>query len=399
MLNNIKTNKWIAGALPAILLHICIGSVYCWSLIKTPIAAEIGCNASTIEFAFSVAIFFLGMSAAFGGSIVEKNVKYSSVCAGLYFVGGLFGTMMAMYLHSIPLLFVFYGCIMGIGLGLGYLSPIKTLMLWFYDHKGLATGIAISGFGLSKTILSPFIVWCTNTYNIYITLTCICIFSLIYMMIASFLIHKPQNWTEPKQTHKLQDFIKIIFNPSYILIWIMFYLNITAGLAIISFESNIASFYSITNIGLLAAMTALFNTIGRFGYASLSDKFTNKSIIYLIIFISSLIVSILCSINIIPMYTFIIVIGMLVINAGYGGGFSVLPVLLESKFGMKNISTIHGLCLSAWAIAGLTGNQITNFILNYCNGTFSDVFTTVSCLYFISLGISGFLTYNTKKNL
>lgn len=399
MLNNIKTNKWIAGALPAILLHICIGSVYCWSLIKTPIAAEIGCNVSTIEFAFSVAIFFLGMSAAFGGSIVEKNVKYSSVWAGLYFVGGLFGTMMAMYLHSIPLLFVFYGCIMGIGLGLGYLSPIKTLMLWFYDHKGLATGIAISGFGLSKTILSPFIVWCTNTYNIYITLTCICIFSLICMMIASFLIHKPQNWTEPKQTHKLQDFIKIIFNPSYILIWIMFYLNITAGLAIISFESNIASFYSITNIGLLAAMTALFNTIGRFGYASMSDKFTNKSIIYLIIFISSLIVSILCSINIIPMHTFIIVIGMLVINAGYGGGFSVLPVLLESKFGMKNISTIHGLCLSAWAIAGLTGNQITNFILNYCNGTFSDVFTTVSCLYFISLGISGFLTYNTKKNL
>lgn len=399
MLNNIKTNKWIAGALPAILLHICIGSVYCWSLIKTPIATELGCNVSTIEFAFSLAIFFLGMSAAFGGSIVEKNVKYSSLCSALYFVGGLAGTILAMYLHSVILLFVFYGCIMGIGLGLGYLSPIKTLMLWFYEHKGLATGIAISGFGLSKTILSPFIVWCTNTYNIYITLTCICIFSLICMMTASFLIHKPQNWKEPKQNHKLQDFIKIIFNPSYILIWIMFYLNITAGLAIISFESNIASFYNIANIGLIAAMSALFNTIGRFGYASISDKFNNKSIVYLIIFISSLIVSVLCSINIISIYTFIIIIGMLIINAGYGGGFSVLPVLLESKFGMKNISTIHGLCLSAWAIAGLTGNQITNFILNYCNGTFSDVFITVSCLYFISLGISGFLTYNTKKNL
>ena len=398
MINNIKTNKWIAGALPAILLHICIGSVYCWSLIKSPIASEIGCDVSTIEFAFSVAIFFLGMSAAFGGSIVEKNVKYSSLCAGLYFVGGLTGTILAMYLHSVPLLFVFYGCIMGIGLGLGYLSPIKTLMLWFYDHKGLATGIAISGFGLSKTILSPFIVWCTNTYNIYITLSCICIFSLVCMLTASFLIHKPQNWKEEKYKHKLQDFIKIIFNPTYILIWIMFYLNITAGLAIISFESNIASYYNILNIGLLAAMTALFNTVGRFGYASISDKFNNKSIIYLIIFISSLIVSILCSINIIFVSVFII-IGMLVINAGYGGGFSVLPVLLESKFGMKNISTIHGLCLSAWAFAGLTGNQITNFILNYYHGTYNDVFMTVACLYFISLGISGFLVYNTKNNL
>lgn len=178
----------------------------------------------------------------------------------------------------------------------------------------------------------------------------------------------------------------------------MFYLNITSGLAIISFESNIASYYNILNIGILAAMTALFNTIGRFGYASISDKFNNKSIIYLIIFISSLIVSILCSINIIFVSVFII-IGMLVINAGYGGGFSVLPVLLESKFGMKNISTIHGLCLSAWAFAGLTGNQITNFILNYYHGTYNDVFMTVCCLYFISLGISGFLVYDTKKKL
>lgn len=168
MSNNIKNNKWIAGALPAILLHICIGSVYCWSLLKGPIALEIGCSVSSIEFAFSLAIFFLGMSAAFGGSIVEKNVKYSSLSSALYFVGGLCGTMMAMYLHSVILLFVFYGCIMGIGLGLGYLSPIKTLMLWFYNHKGLATGIAISGFGLSKVIMSPIIVWCNTNYNIYI---------------------------------------------------------------------------------------------------------------------------------------------------------------------------------------------------------------------------------------
>lgn len=397
MSNNIKNNKWIAGALPAILLHICIGSVYCWSLLKGPIALEIGCSVSSIEFAFSLAIFFLGMSAAFGGSIVEKNVKYSSLSSALYFVGGLCGTMMAMYLHSVILLFVFYGCIMGIGLGLGYLSPIKTLMLWFYNHKGLATGIAISGFGLSKVIMSPIIVWCNTNYNIYITITIIGLFSLICMLTASYLIRKPSDWTEHTDKKSLSDFLKIIFNPSYILIWIMFYLNITAGLAIISFESSIAAFYNIATIGLLASGTALFNTLGRFGYASLSDKIQNKAWIYIIIFISSLIASTLGCINIIQLPLFII-ISMFIINAGYGGGFSALPVLLESKFGMKNISTIHGLCLSAWAIAGLSGNNITNYIINNLHGTYNDVFITVGCMYMISLGISGFLVYNYKNS-
>lgn len=394
--NNIKTNKWIAGTLPAILLHICIGNVYCWSLLKGPIATEIGCPVASIEFAFSLAIFFLGMSAAFGGSIVEKNVKYSSLSSALYFVGGLTGTMLAMYLHSVVLLFVFYGCIMGIGLGLGYLSPIKTLMLWFYDHKGLATGIAISGFGLSKVIMSPFIVWCNTNYNIFTTITIIGLFSLICMLSASFLIHKPSDWIEHTDKKSLNDFLKIIFNPLYILIWIMFYLNITAGLAIISFESNIASYYNISAVGLLAAGTALFNTLGRFGYASVSDKIQNKAWIYVIIFSSSLIAAILGLINI-PTLVFTVIIAMFIINAGYGGGFSALPVLLESKFGMKNISTIHGLCLSAWAFAGLSGNNITNYIINELNGTYNDVFITVGCMYFIALGISIYLTSTNIK--
>lgn len=217
------------------------------------------------------------------------------------------------------------------------------------------------------------------------------------MLTASYLIRKPSDWTEHTDKKSLSDFLKIIFNPSYILIWIMFYLNITAGLAIISFESSIAAFYNITAIGLLASGTALFNTLGRFGYASLSDKIQNKAWIYIIIFISSLIASTLGCINIIQLPLFII-ISMFIINAGYGGGFSALPVLLESKFGMKNISTIHGLCLSAWAIAGLSGNNITNYIINNLHGTYNDVFITVGCMYMISLGISGFLVYNYKNS-
>ncbi len=152
-------NKWMRGAIPALFLHSCIGSVYCWSLLKGNIAQEMGIEVYQIEFAFSLAIFFLGMSAALGGRFVEKAVKLSSMLSCLCFASGLLLSVLAIRMQS-PLGFMLsYGCLMGIGLGLGYLSPVKTLMLWFNRHKGLATGIAISGFGLSKVLFSPFIEW------------------------------------------------------------------------------------------------------------------------------------------------------------------------------------------------------------------------------------------------
>ena len=158
-------NKWFRAAIPALLIHICIGSVYCWSLLKDEIALLMNCSVSSIEFAFSLAIFFLGMSAAFAGNFVEKNVKASSGLSCIFFTLGLMLSIISIYNQSIIGLMVSYGCIMGIGLGIGYLSPVKTLMLWFSEHKGLATGIAISGFGLSKVIFSPFIEWCNSEYS------------------------------------------------------------------------------------------------------------------------------------------------------------------------------------------------------------------------------------------
>ena len=190
-------NKWLRAAVPALLLHSCIGSVYCWSLLKDEIAQEIGCTVSSIEFAFSLAIFFLGMSAAFGGTFVEKNVKQSSFISMLCFTGGLGLSVVSIMMHSVMGLMLSYGCLMGIGLGIGYLSPVKTLMLWFNKHKGLATGIAISGFGLSKVLFSPFIEWCNNAHSIYHTLIIMALISIVLMSCATYLIRKPLDWKEP----------------------------------------------------------------------------------------------------------------------------------------------------------------------------------------------------------
>lgn len=387
-------SKWIHGALPALLIHCCIGTVYCWSLLKGDIAGLMKVNVSSIEFAFSLAIFFLGMSAAFGGRFVEKNVKRSSLVSMLCFSGGLLGTIYAITLGSIPLLFLFYGGIMGIGLGLGYLSPVKTLMLWFSKHKGLATGIAISGFGLSKALFSPFITWCNSGYGIKATLFCISVISIICMGAASMLIKKPDGWKEDSRKFSILEAIRTILNPVYLKIWTVFYLNITCGLALIAFEKDLAEKSGLVWIGILASLTALFNTLGRFGYSTVSDWTKDKSKIYLTIFFTSGLAMML------PIFfglkIWVIVVMLCIINSGYGGGFSTLPTFLESKFGMKRISMIHGFALSAWGWAGLSGNQLSNLVLNYYHGEFNDLFIVLCSLYILAFIITKTIKYETN---
>jgi OFA family oxalate/formate antiporter-like MFS transporter len=264
-------------------------------------------------------------------------------------------------------------------------------MLWFKEHKGLATGIAISGFGLSKVLFSPFITWCNENYGVCATLTYMAIISIFFMSIAAWLIHKPKDWIEHKDKFSISESWHIITNPTYLMIWFIFYINITCGLALIAFEKNIGLAVGITSVGLLASLTALFNTLGRFFYSTASDLLKQKEIIYMIIFASSVVAMLM---GLTWMYVVPTAIMLCVINAGYGGGFSTLPTLLQSKFGMDKISTIHGFALSAWAWAGLSGNQLSNLIINRLHLSYIDLFTVLGCLYFISL----LVTYTIYKN-
>ena len=380
------------AAIPALLIHSCIGSVYCWSLLKGDIATEVGCSVKEIEFAFSLAIFFLGMSAAFGGRFVEKNITAASVVSCLCFSTGLLLTVLSIYSKSVLGIMLSYGCLMGIGLGIGYLSPVKTLMLWFKEHKGLATGIAISGFGLSKVLFSPYIEWCTPRYGISTTLVSMSVISIFAMLTAAYLIQKPKEWVEPVVKWKLKDYYQVIKNGTYMKIWLVFYINITCGLALIAFEKNIAIAVGIAAVGFLSSLTAFFNTAGRFGYSTMSDYTENKQTIYKILLSSSVIVMLL---GFAFGSSIIVVILMLcIINAGYGGGFSTLPTLLQSKFGMEKISTIHGLALSAWAWAGLSGNQLSNLIINQLGMSYEVLYIVLAALYLFAL----VLTFLIPKN-
>src|SRR5574344_2530360 len=148
-------NRWLI-ALAAIGIHICIGSVYAWSVLTRPIMEQLGFTLKETTWTFSLAILFLGLSAGFLGGYVEKyGPRKSGLTSTCFFGLGMFGTAMALYLHSLPLLYVFYGVIGGIGLGTGYITPVSTLVKYFPNNRGFATGLAIMGFGFASLIAGP----------------------------------------------------------------------------------------------------------------------------------------------------------------------------------------------------------------------------------------------------
>lgn len=383
------SNRWTRAAIPALLLHCSIGTVYCWSLLKGDIAEYIGRSKSEVEWGFSLAIFFLGMSAAFAGGIVERDIHKSSLIAAFCFSIGFAGTGLSVYFKSLIGIYICYGVIMGIGLGLGYLSPVKTLMLWFSDRKGLATGLAVAGFGLAKVIASPIMTALIGSVGIINMFYILAVVYFVMMMAGHFLLRKPEGWVEPKQKSEFRV-ITMFKNKTFIGIWLMFYINITCGLALISQEKDILSVMGFTAAaGVISSLTAVFNAGGRLGYSAAADKLKDRNTIYKLIFILSAVFSIVTiATNGIEKGIFPLVVCLLcVVNAGYGGGFSNLPTLLSDRYGMKHVSQIHGLGLSAWAMAGLSGNQLSSYIMRTTNN-FNYVLIVTGVLYVIALIIS-----------
>ena len=314
------------------------------------------------------------MSAAFLGNIVEKDIHKSSLIATICFTVGMAGTGFFIYQKSVIGIFISYGVIMGIGLGTGYLSPVKTLMLWFNEQKGLATGLAVAGFGLAKMIASPIMEFLMGRFGIVAMFYILAVVYFVMMFIGHLLLKKPDGWAESheKSTTKVTSVFK---NKTFIGIWIMFYINITCGLALISQEKSIFKAIGLAGmVGVLSSMTALFNAGGRLGFSAWADNLKDRNTIYKLIFILSITFTGLTLVTngIVNSVAFIVVPLLMVVNAGYGGGFSNVPTLLSDHFGMKSISQIHGLVLSAWAFAGLTGNQVATYIVNHTGSFYTD---------------------------
>ena len=395
------SNKWTRAAIPALLLHCSIGTVYCWSYFGIEGAFSGVAGASALTWAFSLAIFFLGMSAAFLGNFVEKDIHKASLIASICFALGVVGTGIGVRLQSIPLVIGCYGVIMGIGLGLGYLSPVKTLMLWFKDNKGLATGLAVAGFGAAKMIFAPVITALNKAIGIEYTLYVLGALWFVMMFCGHLLLKKPDGWHEPHNPITVKEFFgrfKIFADPKFIGIWLVFYLNITAGLALIHCEKEIYEIVGLVSLAsLLGTVTGFFNAAGRLGYSALGDRMKDRNTIYKIILASELILTAVAvatgAIN--NNITVVCIILLIVVNLGYGGGFSNLPTLLSDVYGMGSISSLHGIALSAWAFAGLTGNQVASIIVEK-TGSFQNILFFTLALYAVAI-LADFLLIRNKN--
>lgn len=363
-------NRWLIAA-SGVGIHISIGSAYAWSVFTNPMANQFGWKTTEISFAFSIAIFFLGFSAAFLGKFVEKyGPRKAGMLSALFFGVGVAGSGLATSMESLYMLYLFYGVIGGIGLGIGYIAPVSTLVKWFPDHRGLATGMAIMGFGFAALLSGPAASYLIVHVGISATFFILGAIYFIVMMVSSqYLAPPPKDWVPKgfKQREKEIDSKgKIKADLSYLtaneaiktrrfwILWLMLFLNVTCGIAVISVASPMGQEITGMSAGAAATMVGvmgIFNGGGRLGWATLSD-YIGRPNVYTTFFVIQIVAFFM-----IPAASHFILFEILLfaIVSCYGGGFSSVPAYIGDLFGTKQLGAIHGYILTAWAMAGVAG--------------------------------------------
>ncbi|MEK4535578.1 MULTISPECIES: L-lactate MFS transporter [Peribacillus] len=402
-------NRWLIAA-SAVGIHLSIGSVYAWSVFTKPLASEFGWDLTDISLTFSIAILFLGLSAAFLGHFVEKyGPRKAGILSAVFFGLGISGAGVAINMESLPLLYIAYGVFGGIGLGVGYIAPVSTLVKWFPDRRGLATGLAIMGFGFAALINSPIIQSLIGSIGIANTFFTLGTAYFIIMIASSLYLEPPEkDWLPDGYKEKikmgkvkpLQDLSQLTANEAvktkrFYYLWLMLFINITCGIAIISAASPLAQ----ESIGLSAVAAAAlvgvlgaFNGLGRIGWASVSD-FIGRPNTYSVFF----------SIQVIafPLLTFtdnpvVFQILLAIIYTCYGGGFASIPAYIGDLFGTKQLGAIHGYILTAWAAAGLVGPMFASWIRE-TTGSYSQSLIVFTGFFVVALIISILIRLDIKR--
>lgn len=356
-------NRWLI-ALAAVGIHISIGSVYAWSVLTRPIMAELGFTLAETTWTFSLAILFLGMSAGFLGRFVEKHgPKKSGLLAMLFFGTGMFGTALALHLHSLLLLYLFYGVIGGIGLGVGYITPVSTLVKYFPDHRGFATGLAIMGFGFAALVAGPVMQFLTARVGLVDNFL---ILGAVYMVLmgASALYLKPPVQQKGRaQVTRIQHgatAAEAIKTWQFGALWWVFFVNITCGIGLLAVASPMAQQVAGMDAAQAASMVGiigLLNGGGRIVWSTLSD-YLGRGLTYMVFFALEIGAFYLLAGTRDAMLFQLLV--FLIISC-YGGGFSCMPAYLSDIFGTRELSAIHGRVLTAWGIAGVVGPTIVSW--------------------------------------
>ncbi|MFB1378022.1 L-lactate MFS transporter, partial [Streptococcus pyogenes] len=369
-----KTKRYII-ATAGILLHLMLGSTYAWSVYRNPILQETGWDQAPVAFAFSLAIFCLGLSAAFMGNLVEQyGPRLTGTVSAILYASGNMLTGLAIDRKEIWLLYIGYGVIGGLGLGAGYITPISTIIKWFPDKRGMATGFAIMGFGFASLLTSPIAQWLIETEGLVATFYLLGLIYLIVMLFASQLIIKPTSAEiailDKKRLQNNSYLIEgmtakeALKTKSFYCLWVILFINITCGLGLISVVAPMAQ--DLTSMSpemsaIVVGAMGIFNGFGRLVWASLSD-YIGRRVTVILLFL----VSIIMTISLIFAHSSLIfMISIATLMTCYGAGFSLIPPYLSDLFGAKELATLHGYILTAWAIAALTGPMLLSITVEW----------------------------------
>jgi MFS transporter, OFA family, oxalate/formate antiporter len=403
-------NRWLI-ALSAVGIHISIGSVYAWSVFTKPLQEQMGWGLKQISFTFSLAILFLGLSAAFLGHFVEKfGPRAAGTLSALFFGVGIAGAGLAIHLESLLLLYLCYGMIAGIGLGVGYITPVSTLIKWFPDRRGLATGLAIMGFGFASLVSSPIMNHLIETYGISNTFY---ILGSAYFMIifcsAQYLAPPKEGWV-PKgleaaakksgTMNRNKDLRQLTANEAvrtrqFWALWVMLFINVTCGIAILSVASPMAqelAGLSAAGAATMVGIMGLFNGSGRIAWATISDYIGRPNVYTL--FFAFQIVAFFMLPNITVGLLFSIMVYM--IMTCYGGGFASIPAYIGDLFGTKQLGAIHGYILTAWAAAGLVGPIFVSWVRE-TTGSYQGTLVIFSGIFVLALAVSLLIRLDIRK--
>src|SRR5690554_1395383 len=419
-MNKANSHRWFI-AIMGTLLQVVLGTVYAWSFFQNPIIAEYGWSNVETMWIFSSAILFLGLSAAIGGMMLPKfgPRKLASAGALLYGLGYLVSAY-AMHFNSLPLFYLGFGIIGGIGLGLGYVTPVATVSRWFPDKKGFITGMVVMGFVLGAFVMSkliaPLLIHFTdgNIVEVFFYIGMI----LMVIGIPAGVSMKnpperfvPKRYTPPVKSHTTQDFEnsltvkESLLSTKFLGMWFIFFLNISAGIMFIGLQSPmIQDLFSIHDAtmsteslaiagAILIAISSLFNGVGRFFWGGISDKIGRIQVFRLILG-SQIVVFILMMFTGNPWIFGVLVCYVLLC---YGGGFGAMPSYVLDVFHSRLMPVVYGAILTAWSIGGIIGPQAAAFIRDYYADTPEIVGFKTYLVGAIILGI-GFLISLTLSN-
>ena len=387
-------NRWMVPP-AALCIHLCIGQAYAFSVFNLPLSTLLGIRHSVpgdwkltdIGWIFTIGIFFLGVSAAILGRWVEEGgPRRAMFTAALCFAGGFLISAAGVYTHQIWIIYLGYGVLGGFGLGIGYISPVSTLIRWFPDRPGMATGMAIMGFGGGALIAAPLSVWLMKQFStpthvgVAETFICLGLIYLCFMLVGAFIVRvpapgwRPAGWTPPATPPKLVTTADVhvyraIRTPQFWLIWWVLCLNVTAGIGVLGQASPMSQEMfpgrvSVTGAAGIVGLISLFNMAGRFGWASFSDVIGRKNTYFCFFVLGAILYTLVPTTGSIGSVAAFVAC-ILIIFTMYGGGFATIPAYLKDIFGTRYVGAIHGWLITAWSAAGVFGPGLVNYIRQY----------------------------------